>query len=161
MRKKEVGDAADDPDFDESDDELNILPVGAEVKGEDEMEANVNDAPLSDFVEDNIGYFDGIDGDDEDDEDELDVMKEVAEKIPNEDHSFMIGHPQRNTHSAHMKRENYLVVPNFLPNTLPRPDRGDQEHYCCTMLTLFKPWHSGKSKEQSWDKSFLAHEFTK
>jgi len=25
MRKKEVGDAADDPDFDESDDELNIL----------------------------------------------------------------------------------------------------------------------------------------
>jgi len=24
MRKKEVGDAADDPDFDESDDELNI-----------------------------------------------------------------------------------------------------------------------------------------
>jgi len=32
MRKKEVGDAADDPDFDESDDELNILPVKTEVK---------------------------------------------------------------------------------------------------------------------------------
>jgi len=46
-------------------------------------------------------------------------MKEVAEKIPNEDRSLMIGHPQRNTHSAHMKRENHLVVPNFLPNTLP------------------------------------------
>jgi len=77
------------------------------------MEKNVNDTPLSDFVEDNIGYFDGIDGDDEDDEDELDIMKEVAEKILNEDRSFMIGHPQRNTHSAHMKRENHLVVPNF------------------------------------------------
>jgi len=40
----------------------------------------------------------------------LDVMKEVAEKISNEDRSFMIGHPQCNTHSAHMKRENHLVV---------------------------------------------------
>jgi len=44
------------------------------------MEEKVNDAPLSDFIEDDIGYFDGIDGDDEDDEDELDIMKEVARK---------------------------------------------------------------------------------
>jgi hypothetical protein len=32
------------------------------------------------------------------------------------------------------------------------------------MLTLFKPWRSGrdlKSNEESWDKSFVAHEFTK
>jgi len=29
------------------------------------MEEKVNDAPLSDFIEDDIGYFDGIDGDDE------------------------------------------------------------------------------------------------
>jgi len=38
MRKKEVGDAADDPDFDESDDELNILPVKTEVQRKDKME---------------------------------------------------------------------------------------------------------------------------
>jgi hypothetical protein len=32
------------------------------------------------------------------------------------------------------------------------------------MLTLFKPWRSGKdlkSSDESWDKGFVAHEFTK
>jgi hypothetical protein len=63
-----------------------------------------------------------------------------------------------------MQKENPLIVPNFLPNTLPRSDRGDREYYCCTMLTFFKPWWTGmdlKTKVESWDKSFVAHEFSK
>src|SRR6267154_6312720 len=80
------------------------------------------------------------------------------------DKSFQPGHPQCNTHNAHMKKEDPSVIPNFLPNALPRSDRGDREYYCCTMLTLFKPWRNGKDlkeNDDSWDKSFVAHEFTK
>jgi hypothetical protein len=63
-----------------------------------------------------------------------------------------------------MKREDPFVLPNFLPNTLPRADRGDREYYCCAMLTFFKPWRSGKdlkNKMETWDKSFMAHQFSK
>ncbi|KIM79405.1 hypothetical protein PILCRDRAFT_74518, partial [Piloderma croceum F 1598] len=91
-------------------------------------------------------------------------MDELAEHVPKTDRSFQPGHPQYNTHKAHMRREDSSIVPNFLPNTLPRSDRGDREYYCCTMLTFFKPWRSGKdlkSSEESWDKAFVAHEFNK
>ncbi|KIM72479.1 hypothetical protein PILCRDRAFT_81835, partial [Piloderma croceum F 1598] len=120
--------------------------------------------PLADFIEDDIGYFNDVDADvdDEEEDDELDVMDELAEHVPKTDHSFRPGHPQHNTHKAHMRREDSSIVPNFLPNTLPRSDCGDREYYCCTMLTFFKPWRSGKdlkSSEESWDKAFVAHEF--
>ncbi|KIM79447.1 hypothetical protein PILCRDRAFT_74363, partial [Piloderma croceum F 1598] len=141
MRKKAIGDAVDDPDFEEdSDDELNIKP--AKVKKENKEDEE----------------------DDEEEDDELDVMDELAENVAKPDHSLLPGHPQHNTHKAHMRKEDPSVVPNFLPTTLPRSDRGDREYYCCTMLTLFKPWRSGKdlrSNEESWDKSFVTHEFTK
>ena len=179
MRKKKVGESIDDPEFDESDDELNIQPTevrstpvktgGLSVK----MEAgssNIGDAPLSDFVEDDIGYLNGVndnsdDGEGENSEyNELDVMAELAEHVPKNNYSFRHGHPQLQTHRARMRDEDPAVVPNFLPNTLPRSDRGDREYYCCTMLTLFKPWRSGKdlkSELESWDKSFTSHEFSK
>jgi hypothetical protein len=54
-------------------------------------------------------------------------------------------------------------IPNFIPNTLPRPDHGDREYYCSTMLTFFKPWRTPtdlKIKMDSWDKAFSAHIFT-
>src|ERR1700683_3908686 len=178
MRKKKVGEQIDDPEFDESDDELNIQPTevhstpvktgGLSMK----MEAgsgNIGDAPLSDFVEDDIGYLNGVndnrdDGEGENSEyDELDVMAELAEHVPKNNYSFRHGHPQLQTHRARMRDEDPAVVPNFLPNTLPRSDRGDREYYCCTMLTLFKPWRDGKDlkgKDDSWDKSFVAHKFT-
>ncbi|KAF8218422.1 hypothetical protein L208DRAFT_1351610, partial [Tricholoma matsutake] len=37
------------------------------------------------------------------------------------------------------------------------------EYYCMTMLTLFKPWHSGKdlkTEDYSWDETFTQHKFT-
>ena len=86
------------------------------------------------------------------------------ESVQKNDRSFLPGHPQSRTHQAHLKKEDPFIVPNFLPNTLPRVDRGDREYYCCTMLTLFKPWRSGKdlkAKKETWDKSFMAHDFGK
>ena len=169
-KKKHVGAAADDPEFDESDDELNLRPVKTEQMFEEKttvMRDKSNNAPIRDFIEDDIGGIDGNDNsddEDEDDRDELDVMEELAEDVPKIDHYFKIGHPQSNTHGASMRKEDPFAVPNFLPNVLPRSDRGDREYYCCTMLTLFKPWRSGrdlKSDGDSWDKGFVAHDFTK
>jgi hypothetical protein len=118
--------------------------------------------PLSHFIEDDIEDERG-EGSDED-EDELDVMDEIAETIPKKNRSFKVGHPQCQTHQVRLKREDSLLVPNFLPNTLPRADRGDREYYCCLMLTLFKPWRSGKdlkAKMETWDKSFMTQDFNK
>ena len=145
MRKKKVGDAIDDPDFvEESGDELNIQPGTDAVKEEFKTKTVVDDAPLNNFIDDDIVYgeYDGdeeYEDNDDDDEDELDVMKELAEDIPKKDHSFWPGHSQYATHCAHVRRENPLVVPNFIPVTLPRSNRGDREYYCCAMLTFFKP----------------------
>ena len=53
-------------------------------------------------------------------------------------------------------------VPNMIPS-LPRQDKGDRSYYCCTMLTLFKPWRDGldlKSTEEDWDEVFNKHSFT-
>ena len=174
-RQKKVGDAVDDPDSVElSEDKLNIRPAVNKGKKEHKIVDTVDDVPLSDSIDNDIACSepnadeeDDYDDDDDDSLDELDVMKELAEDVPKKpkkDYSFQIGHSQYATHSANMRKENPFVVPNFLPTTLPRSDRGDHEYYCCTMLTLFKPWRSGrdlKSKGESWDKSFVAHEFTK
>jgi hypothetical protein len=161
-KKKQVEDAADDPDFDVSDDELNILPVDSHssVKAEKTVEEGTDAGP----VEYDIDCFNDTEDLEDDEADELDVMSEKAENTSKTDHSFCRGHPQARTHEARMSKEDPLVVPTFLPNTLPRSDRGDREYYCCTMLTFFKPWRTGddlRSKFDSWDKSFVAHEFTK
>ena len=168
MIKKKVGDVVDDPDFVQSDDELNIQPVKTQktcTDTEDKVtKEHASCIPLSDFIEDDIGCDDIDENDEDDEDDELDIMEELAEDVSKHDRSFLPGHPQCATHHAHLKKENPLVVPNFLPNTLPRSDRGDREYYCCTMLTLFKPWRSGKDlklKNTSWDESFVTHEFTK
>jgi len=55
-----------------------------------------------------------------------------------------------------------LVVLNIVGGALPRHDQGDREHYCCTMLTLFKNWHTGgclKRDGESWDNAFRMHQF--
>jgi hypothetical protein len=176
--RKKVGDPVDDPEFDESDDELNIHPddytdaiedeqTKAATKDKPDLKRTKNDIPsLRDFIEDDIGYFGDVhvDDDNEESDDELDVMEELAEKDPKYNDYFRPGHPQSHTHCARMRKKNPLVVPNFLPNTLPRSDSGDREYYCCTMLTLFKPWRNGKylkSEKESWDKAFVAHKFSK
>lgn len=48
--------------------------------------------------------------------------------------------------------------------SLPRRDQGDHEYYCCTMLTMFKPWRSGKdlkNKTEDWKETFSTYNFSK
>ncbi|PBK85071.1 hypothetical protein ARMGADRAFT_866106, partial [Armillaria gallica] len=60
--------------------------------------------------------------------------------------------------------ENEYLIPNFVGGTLPRRDGDDREYYCCTMLTLFKPWRSGgdlKESVQNWHEALESHVFSK
>jgi hypothetical protein len=85
---------------------------------------------------------------------------ELGEKI----HMFLKDHPLYQTHCIEFDERKKHVVPNFIGGSLPRQDRGDREYYCTTILTLFKPWRSGKdlkNEEESWDQAFTDHNFTK
>ncbi|KAI0069439.1 hypothetical protein K474DRAFT_1754661, partial [Panus rudis PR-1116 ss-1] len=70
---------------------------------------------------------------------------------------FADEHPQKDTHEVRLRPEQKSFVPNFVGGSLPRPDAGVREEYCVTMLTLFKPWRTGrelKTQAQSWDEAF-------
>ena len=88
------------------------------------------------------------------------IESEVDERIL----LFLEDHPLYETHYTEFDRNKKNIIPNFVGGSLPRQDRGDREYYCTTMLTLFKPWRSGrnlKDEMQSWDGAFTNHEFTK
>ena len=76
---------------------------------------------------------------------------------------FLPGHGQINTHVVKLvpsRSEAFLL--NFIGGPLPRCDQGDFEHYCCTMLTFFKPWRSHldlKDAQQTWSEAFVLYKF--
>ena len=78
---------------------------------------------------------------------------------------FAEKHPLHDSHASHLIFDYEKRVPNFIGANLPRCDQGDREYYCCTMLTLFKPWRRGhnlkESVQTSWDDTFSEHEFRK
>ncbi|KAF9471128.1 hypothetical protein BDN70DRAFT_820445, partial [Pholiota conissans] len=78
--------------------------------------------------------------------------------------SFLPDHPLYATHEVFCDQKRlHNVVPNFVGGSLPRPDIGDRERYCMTMLTLFRPWRTGeelKSVDQSWDEAFNNFQFS-
>jgi hypothetical protein len=77
--------------------------------------------------------------------------------------SFQNGHPLADSHGTHCRSPSKACVPNFVGVTLPRFDQGDREYYCCSMLTIFKPWRSGldlKRREETWDEAFSAASFS-
>ena len=76
---------------------------------------------------------------------------------------FLLGHGQRNSHVIKLipSRSETFVL-NFIGGPLPRRDQGDFEYYCCTMLTLFKPWRKNqdlKDVRESWAEAFASYEF--
>ena len=77
---------------------------------------------------------------------------------------FTTKHPLHDSHASHLISNYEKRVPNFIGANLPRCDQGDREYYCCTMLTLFKPWRRGHdlkvSAQESWDDIFTEYEFT-
>ena len=78
-------------------------------------------------------------------------------------YEFQKEHPQYRTHHVQCVPENDRIVPNFLGGLLPRRDEGDLEYYYSTMLTLFKPWRSGKDlkiENQTWYQAFDLNKFT-
>ena len=55
-----------------------------------------------------------------------------------------------------------MFVLNFIEGPLPQSDQGDFVYYCCTMLTLFKPWRNSddlKYTHESWSEACLSYEF--
>ncbi|KAF9470391.1 hypothetical protein BDN70DRAFT_821443, partial [Pholiota conissans] len=78
--------------------------------------------------------------------------------------AFLPDHPLYSTHEVFCKEELlHTMVPNFVGGPLPRPDMGDREKYCMTMLTLFRPWRTGqelKRVDQSWDEAFIEYQFS-
>ncbi|KAJ7694612.1 hypothetical protein B0H17DRAFT_1131913 [Mycena rosella] len=78
-------------------------------------------------------------------------------------HPFKEGHELYETHYIRCDRRNLeKAVPNFLGGVLTRKDLGDREFYCCTMLTMFKPWRSGKDLKNpidNWDETFREYIF--
>jgi hypothetical protein len=82
---------------------------------------------------------------------------------PSHLYSFLKDHPLYKTHQIQFDKRKTNIVPNFVGGSLPRCDQGDREYYCATMLTLFKPWRSGKflkQEDQSFDDSFNLFKFT-
>ena len=78
--------------------------------------------------------------------------------------SSHIKHPQAHTHEVCLLDETEGFVPNFIGGSLPRKDAGSREEYCMTMLTLFKPWRTGKdlrlNENITWDDTFADYAFT-
>jgi hypothetical protein len=79
-------------------------------------------------------------------------------------HAFHKDHPLWETHYLRCDRKDLeFMVPNFVGGSLPRMDQEGREYYCCTMLTLFKPWRTGhdlKLDSDTWHETFVEHLFT-
>ncbi|TFK72353.1 hypothetical protein BDN72DRAFT_763510, partial [Pluteus cervinus] len=76
---------------------------------------------------------------------------------------FLKEHPFTKTQAVRLLPPKKHSVPNFVGATLPRRDQGDREYYCKTIMTLFKPWRTGKhlkGNEETWDDAFYKHVFT-
>ena len=75
--------------------------------------------------------------------------------------SFRKDHPLHDSHVSYLVSNYEKRVPNFIGANLPRCDQGDWEYYCCTILTLFKPWRRGldlkSSAQATWDDVFHDH----
>src|ERR1700678_3121888 len=94
---------------------------------------------------------------------EINGPAESGNKSKNQ-YRFTKNHPLHETHVTRFISDNMLRVPNFVGASLPRCDQGDKEYYCCSMLTIFKPWRSGldlkRSQTVSWDEEFISHNFS-
>ena len=106
-------------------------------------------------------------------EDELDLLAETeiepietiikdSETEPGKGYHFLKDHPLYDTHKVKFDEKRKNIVLNFVGGSLPRCDRGDREYYCATMLTLFKPWRTGRDlrhEDYTWDETFNKFEF--
>ncbi len=105
--------------------------------------ATVHTTRTSDGLDDEAD--EDLPGDDQDedasdvDEDEQQGRDDVVGRAA---HRFTSGHPLHATHGVYKRLVRVML--NFVGGSLPRPDRGDREKYCLTMLVFFRPggWRS-------------------
>jgi hypothetical protein len=153
--------------IDDESDELDVLNDNKNLNSNLPQSGGGYDQDISDSTDYDSTDEPTNDDEDVDDEssDELNICNEYAQNLyedEEENHQFMKAHPQFQTHHVRCTKEDN-IVPNFLGGSLPRCDQGDREYYCLTMLTLFKPWRSGKdlkSADSTWDDTFHSHDFT-
>ncbi|KAI0819449.1 hypothetical protein BC628DRAFT_1278661, partial [Trametes gibbosa] len=77
---------------------------------------------------------------------------------------FDSNHPRFATHGIAKRALADWWTLNFAGGVLPRPDRGDREEYCQTMLTIFAPsgWRVASDlllSAESWSAAFDSCEF--
>ena len=115
--------------------------------------------PLEDSLSDVLSQSDFFENDSLD-EDFDNLSEEKYELVPPKSigknmYMYMPSHPLYATHAIKFNPNNLKYVPNFIGSHLPRRDQGDHEYYCSTMLTFFKPWHTGndlKALNTTWDE---------
>ncbi|KAA1479142.1 hypothetical protein DENSPDRAFT_788877 [Dentipellis sp. KUC8613] len=125
---------------------------GDRDKENDKMEIDPHEDEDEDLSSDS-------DSDSEDDDDNSKANQMQKRRIHPQ---FLQDHPHHDTHSVRIHPESKAKIPSFI-GTLPRPDQGNYDDYCVTMLTLFKPWRSGydlKLEGEKWEQSFQRHTFT-
>ena len=95
--------------------------------------------------------------------DTMTEVDDISEKKTKKVFYFTKNHPLHDSHASYLVSNYKKRVPNFIGANLPRCDQGDREYYCCTMLTLFKPWRRGfdlkNSTQATWDDIFNDHKF--
>ncbi|KAI0371861.1 hypothetical protein BV20DRAFT_1051451 [Pilatotrama ljubarskyi] len=117
----------------------------------------------------------------EESEDELLLTTESNNKLKDETQPLTVAEPstgkKKKSHlrfhpyhsqyqSGHVKLvdESEAYVPNSIGGSMPWWDTGNREQYCLTMLTLFKPWRSGRNlrphADMLWDDVFRECQFT-
>jgi hypothetical protein len=144
----------------DGEDELDLLANPSDAGGGFDMSASDDESMTddSDYIEEEEDRL----------EDDADVELNIGDtneyfEDDRSKYEFLPEHPQYKTHQIHCDEGGLNMVPNFIGGTLPRCDQGDREYYCSTMLTLFKPWrngHSLKIEDQTWDESFMGHQFS-
>ncbi|KAF8837499.1 hypothetical protein BDN67DRAFT_909129, partial [Paxillus ammoniavirescens] len=75
---------------------------------------------------------------------------------------FQTAHPLYDSHYISLLPATKSFIPSFIGPGLPRPDAGDCEFYCSTILALFAPWRERydlKNDNVSWDTVFLNYKF--
>lgn len=173
-----TGSDEDDPQEQET---VNFLNTSEDTNIEPEVMMDVDDTPpntqitlvddddlSSTLVDSDESYqeleSDYTTGDDESDYSDSDSDDEPKAKRKSMTHLYFLSqHPHHDTHFVRLNAEKNAMIPCFVGGILPRRDKGNQEDYALTMLTIFKPWRDGrdlKDTDDSWENAMLSHKFS-
>jgi hypothetical protein len=76
---------------------------------------------------------------------------------------FQVDYPRYLTHGVYRLEDKFRFVLTYVGPILPRRDKGDNDKYCCIMLTFFCPWRRGpdlRTNTKSWREAFDLYPFS-